>query len=209
MSSTSIWGAPTQVENPIVKCVRRAKITFDSDIGPYDFVPNVQLRIPVLFLSLKFHSAFKEYIGHRIQSIIALKSTSPPILILLMDMENEEGLERITSACVLNSVRLLLAWSAEEGARILEILHLFGPDRAGEIARGQFSSVVKGSELAGLARDSIVTLQGGVGPKDAANLLSHFGSLKAVILASEKQLTEIPLIGAKKSKHIFNQFNNI
>lgn len=209
MEASCIWASRSQIENPVVKSVRRAKIGFEGDIGVFDFVPNPQLRIPVLFLSMKFHLAYRQYIGQRVSASVSVSSASPVVLLLLMDAEDESDkeLEEITCLCVINSVRLLLAWSAEEGARILEILHMFGPDRASEIARGQFSRVTNESQWESLTKEALMSLQSGIGPKDSAKLLGHFGSLKNLILASENELGKVPSIGTKKSKHLFQSFS--
>ena len=198
----------------MTKAVRRAKVRAADELAELalvDFFVNTSLRIPVLFLSLKFHQTFNEYIKHRIEHLMASPacSTQPPVLLLLVDLEDEAAvsanLETVSSACVLNGVRLLLGWSVEEAARLLEILHVFGPDRAGDIARGIVQSST--DQMNAVARDAVQTLQGGVGPKDATQLLAAFGSMKALILAGKEELVAVPSIGAKKSVHIFSVFN--
>ena len=217
---TSIQASVRQSSNPILKHIRRVKVEVCASSVPeldfFDFIVNSQLRIPILYLQLKFHAQYKDYIGSRIQHVCSLPpfSSQPPVLIMLVDIDDpsaiEELLEQVTNACVLNGVRLLLAWASEEAARILEILHVFGPDRAGDIARGVFSTAgSSGNEeqLAAQAKEAIVTVQSGVGPKDATTLLSHFKSMKNLILASTEQLSDCPSIGVKKSAHINNVFS--
>lgn len=216
---STIQASTRQTGNPILKFIRRVKIEITSqsaELEFFDFIVNTQLRIPVLFLSLKFHSQFKDYIGNRIEYISSLPSVSssqPPMLLLLVDIEEsstvETLLEQVTNACVLHGVRLILSWSCEEAARILEIAHVFGPDRAGDIARGVFSTAgSSGNEeqLMAQAKEAVVTLQGGVGQKDATTLLAHFKSIKQLVLATPDQLTDCPSIGQKKSKHIHSVF---
>lgn len=217
--SGSIQASVRQTGNPILRSVRRVKVDIIAEgiaeLEVFDFIVNSQLRLCVLFLSLKFHASFKDYIGHRVQHVMSLPSASsqPPILLLLCDVEDpgavEAHLEEVTNVCVLNGVRLLLAWTPEEAAKILEILHVFGPDRAGDIARGVFSTAGSSGtdeQLTAQAKEALVTLQGGVGQKDSVALLSHFGSVKALIAASPEQLTDVPSIGSKKSKHIHSVF---
>jgi ERCC4-type nuclease len=117
-------------------------------------------------------------------------------------------LEEITLICVLNGVRLLLAWSCEEGGKILEILHVFGPDRASDIARGVIG-YNRGDQQQWMAqaKDAIMTIQGGVGQKDSAALIHHFGSLRKLLTATREELSAVPSIGVKKSNHLFNVFN--
>ena len=218
----SIFASVKQTANPVIKSVRRVKVEIVKDVAEleiFDFIVNTQLRLPLLFLSLKFHASFKEYISHRIAHVISLPSAStqghPPILLVLLDEEDpssvESHLEEITNACVLNGVRLLLAWSYEEAARILEILHVFGPDRAGDIARGAISTAgpsAANDQIEAQAKEAIQTIQGGVGQKDAVSLLGHFRSVKALIEASKEALTDCPSIGSKKSCHIHAVFNS-
>lgn len=49
---------------------------------------------------------------------------------------------------------------------------------------------------------SIIEMLPLVGPKSARALLNHFGSVEAVISASEKDLSEVPGIGGKRAKLI-------
>ncbi len=46
----------------------------------------------------------------------------------------------------------------------------------------------------------------GVSAKIAKDLLSHFGSVKAVVNATEEELKEVNGIGKEKAKKIFNLF---
>lgn len=223
MSSVSaILASVKQATNPVTKCIRRVKVEIVKDLAElevFDFIVNSQLRIPVLFLSLKFHASFREYIAHRIAHVISLPSSSTqgqsPILLLLIDLDDqgtiETHLEEITNACVLNGVRLLLGWTCEEAARILEILHVFGPDRAGDIARGAISTAGPSGgneQIEAQAKEAVQTLQGGVGQKDSISLLSHFKSVRALVKASKDALSDCSSIGSKKSIHIFNVFNS-
>ena len=221
-----IWANEPQRQNPICSCVRRVKVQFispsvtDSGINglgagllPYaDFVVNSQLAIPIIFLSLKFHVSFNRYIEGKIEAL--LKSTGNsgqrPVLLCQVDIDDESQVEAamapITHLTSIHGLRLLVCWSATQGATILEALHVFGPDRAAEIARGAiFSSSKEANDI--IAKDAICTVQGGVGPKDAATLLSHFGSMQQLVSASKDQLLQVPLIGRKKANHLFEIFN--
>ena len=46
-----------------------------------------------------------------------------------------------------------------------------------------------------------------INAKMSARLLEHFGSVRAVFSASEKELTEVDMIGKKKAKQIFDILN--
>ena len=186
------------------------------ELGLFDFVVNSQIRIPILFISLHFHSKFREYLGHRIEHIYKIASPSvPPIQVVLVDVEDQGSmetlLEEITMICVLNGIRMLLAWSNDEAARIMEILHVFGPDRAADIARGNISTAFTGSgnrdQWLAQAKEALCTVQGGVGPKDAMQLLNHFGSMRALLNASREEFSAVPSIGTKKSNHLQNVFS--
>ena len=213
-----IQASARQKDNPVLCKIRRVKVdtsTESAELDLFDFIVNSSLRIPVLFLSMKFHSSFKEYFFHRVNHILTAPSvtTTPPVLLLLIDIEEvtaiESFLEEISLNCVLNNIRLLLAWSSVEAARILEILHVFGPDRAGDIARGNISTASQSASVETLlaqAKESIVTLQGGVGQKDSVQLINHFKSMKNLILATPAELTNVASIGTKKSNHISNIF---
>ena len=214
-----IQASSRQSGNPILRSVRRVKIDFsvkNPELDFFDFIVNSQLQIPVIFLSLKFHATYQEYLLNRILLVSShTGSSSVPVLLCLVDVDDpgsvETHLEQITVLSVLHGIRLLLAWTGEEAARILEILHVFGPDRASDIARGVISTGMSSSNnevLLAQAKEAIQTVQGGVGQKDSGNLLANFGSMKSIILASQEALTLCPSIGAKKSKHLFDVFNS-
>jgi DNA excision repair protein ERCC-1 len=215
-----IQASSRQSGNPILRSVRRVKVELSSkfpELDLFDFVVNSQLRIPVLFLSLKFHATYQEYLLNRVLLVSNHQSSGPaaPVLLCLVDIEDpgsvENHLEQITVLSVLHGLRLLLAWTADEAARILEILHVFGPDRASDIARGVIGTGMTSSNnevLLAQAKEAIQTVQGGVGQKDSTNLLANFGSIKSIILASQEALTLCPSIGPKKSRHLFEIFNS-
>jgi DNA repair protein Rad10 len=220
----SIAVADRQKPNSLLRFIRRVKVDVGAKLAEleyFDFVVNTQLRIPVLFLSMKFHAAYREYISHRIQHIASIPSSSlggqTPILLLLVDVTDvgaiETHLEEISLPCLLHGVRLLLAWDNEEAARLMEILHVFGPDRASDIARGNISTSSSGGvgssaeHVQAQARESLTTLQGGVGQKDSAQLMSHFGNMRSIILSSKEKLQEVASIGSKKSNHIDSVFS--
>lgn len=124
----------------------------------------------------------------------------------------EDTLMKITMATCLNGVRLLLAWSLQEGARILETLHCYGVDKAAEVARGAphgnktgkggGSAVNNASDV----RDTL-SICGLLGPKEATNIINHFGCLQSLIDASLEQLQQVPGIGPKKASLLHAVFN--
>lgn len=85
-----------------------------------------------LFLSLRYHSLFPGYIGPRLS---ALAAALPPqalrVLIVVLDAhsgsagpgpETEEPLKSLAKSCIGSGITLLLAWSDQEAATVLETL---------------------------------------------------------------------------------------
>ncbi|KAL2257756.1 hypothetical protein VTK26DRAFT_9217 [Humicola hyalothermophila] len=185
-SGSTILVSPRQKGNPVLACLRSVAWEY-SDI-PADY--GLGLTTCALFLSLKYHRLHPEYIYARIRNLQGRYNLR--ILLTLVDIPNHEDALRELSKCSLvNNVTLILAWSAAEAARYLELYKSY--EHAG-------FSAIKGQQATGYAERLVefVTVPRTVNKADAVALVSTFGSLRNAVNATPEQIGVVGGWGEKK-----------
>ncbi len=172
----------------------KSKIEF-INTDSIDFLLGDERNVRLNFLIFKWHLANREYINSRLS-----KNT---FLLLLVDADDDVALRELNTLLFNNNVRLLLAFTFEEAAKIIDTLHLLGPTRASEICRGLGGS----DDFDAKIRDVLTTIRG-VNTTDVVNLLKNFKSLKNIANAKVEELVQIPFIGEKKAQAIYRAFND-
>lgn len=152
-----------------------------------------------LFLSIKYHNLYPEYIHRRIaelQTDFKLR-----ILLVLIDVEdNANTLLHLNKLAVVHSLTLLLAWTEEEAARYLETYKAFdGKDASTIQKKEQTHFIDQVADVLGTIRS--------VNKTDSAQLLSQFTCLKAIMTASVDELVLCPGVGEKKVRRIHDAFH--
>ena len=152
-----------------------------------------------LFLSIKYHNLHPEYIHRRIAELKT--DFKLRILLVLIDVEdNANTLLQLNKIAVVHSLTLILAWSEEEAARYLETYKAFdGKDATMIQKREQTNFVDQVADVLGTLRS--------VNKTDSAQLLSQFGSIKAIMAASVDELVLCPGVGEKKVRRMFEAFH--
>jgi DNA excision repair protein ERCC-1 len=152
-----------------------------------------------LFLSIKYHNLHPEYIHRRIAELKT--DFKLRILLVLIDVEdNANTLLQLNKIAVVHSLTLILAWSEEEAARYLETYKAFdGKDATMIQKREQTNFVDQVADVLGTIRS--------VNKTDSAQLLSQFGSIKAIMAASVDELVLCPGVGEKKVRRMFEAFH--
>jgi DNA excision repair protein ERCC-1 len=142
-----------------------------------------------LFLSIKYHTLFPDYIHRRIAE---LKSDfKHRILLVLVDIEdNANALLFLNRVAVMHNFSLILTWTEEETARYLETYKAFDGKDASSIQRREQTNFV--DQVA----DFLSTVRS-VNKTDSAQLLAQFSSLKQIMAASEDELSLCPGLGEK------------
>jgi len=105
----------------------------------------------------------------------------------------------LASIAVDFSMPLLFTRDERETAELIAILARREQSERGEkpIVRGKKSARTLPEQ-----QEYVLSSLPGVGQKAARNLLKHFGSIQAVLNASEKELQQVPLIGKKTARLI-------
>ncbi|SPQ27026.1 02ab5337-dbaa-4c4c-ab7f-6e86d54b6251 [Thermothielavioides terrestris] len=185
-SGSSILVSPRQKGNPVLSCLKSVAWEY-SDI-PADY--GLGQTTCALFLSLKYHRLHPEYIYTRIRNLQGRYNLR--VLLTLVDIPNhEDALRELSKTSLVNRVTVVLAWSAAEAARYLELYKAY--EHAGFAA-------IRGQQAAGYAERLVefVTVPRNINKADAVALVSAFGSLRHAVNAEPEQIAVVGGWGEKK-----------
>lgn len=185
---SAILVSTRQKGNPILNHVKSMPWEY-SDI-PCDYV--LGATTCALFLSLKYHRLHPEYIYGRIRQLGNLYNLR--VLLTMVDIENhEQALQELSKTSMINNFTLILAWSAQEAGRYIELFKSYEHASPSSIRARQAESWQE-------SLTEFVTTPRNINKTDAASLISNFGTLKSAINAEPEQLALIPGWGEKKVK---------
>ncbi|XP_046963211.1 DNA excision repair protein ERCC-1 [Vanessa cardui] len=177
--------------NPLLKYVTSVPWEYDDIIPDYE----IGKTICILFLSVKYHNLNPDYINNRLKELG--KKYDLRVLLVQVDLKDPHTiLKNLTRICLLTDMTLMLAWSPEEAAKIIENYKIFEnkpPDKIMEkIENDPHQKIVN-------ALSSIKP----VNKTDAMTLITKFGTLENIIKASEKQLADCPGFAATKANKLY------
>lgn len=185
---SSILVSTRQKGNPILNHVKSLPWEY-SDI-PCDYV--LGATTCALFLSLKYHRLHPEYVYGRIRQLGKLYNLR--ILLTMVDIENhEQALQELSKTSMINNLTLILAWSAQEAGRYIELFKSYEHASPASIRARQAESYSESLK-------EFITTPRNINKTDAVNLISNFGSLRAAVNAEPEELALIPGFGEKKVK---------
>ncbi|CAI6247942.1 unnamed protein product [Periconia digitata] len=183
---SSILVSPRQKGNPILNSVRAVAWEY-SDI-PADYV--LGATTCALFLSLKYHRLHPEYVYNRIRDLKGQYQLR--ILLVMVDIDNhEESLRELSKTSLVNNVTVILAWSAQEAGRYLELFKTF------EHAAPTTIKTQQSTKYADTLVD-FITVPRSVNKTDAVGLVSNFGSIRTAVNATPEEIGLIAGWGEKK-----------
>ncbi|CAH0407259.1 unnamed protein product [Chilo suppressalis] len=177
--------------NPLLKFITHVPWEYDDVTPDYE----VGKTICILFLSLRYHNMNPDYINNRLKELG--KKYELRVLLVQVDLKDPHTpLKNLTRICLLTDLTLMLAWSPEEAAKIIENYKIYEnkpPDSIMEkVENDPHQKIIN-------ALSSIKP----VNKTDAMTLLKTFGTLGNIILASENRLAECPGFGATKAKKLY------
>ena len=183
---SSILVSPRQKGNPILAGVKAVAWEY-SDI-PADYV--LGATTCALFLSLKYHRLHPEYIYNRIRDLKGQYQLR--ILLTMVDIENhEDALRELSKTSIVNNVTIMLAWSAQEAGRYLELFKTFEHAAPTSIKAQQSQSYSE-------KLIDFITVPRSINKTDALGLISNFGSVRTAINAGPDEIGLIAGWGEKK-----------
>ncbi|KAJ0178930.1 hypothetical protein K1T71_005705 [Dendrolimus kikuchii] len=176
--------------NPVLKYVTSVPWEYEDIVPDYE----VGKTICLLFLSLRYHNLNPDYINNRLKELG--KKYELRVLLVQVDIKDPHTpLKNLTRICLLTDMTLMLAWSPEEAAKIIENYKIYEnkpPDRIMEkVENDPHQKVIN-------ALSSIKP----VNKTDAMTLIKNFGTLENIIKASESRLAECPGFGVTKAKKL-------
>lgn len=177
--------------NPVLKFITNVPWEYDEIIPDYE----VGKTICLLFLSLRYHNMNPDYINNRIKELG--KKYELRVLLVQVDLKDPHiALKNLTRICLLTDLTLMLAWSPEEAAKIIENYKIYEnkpPDGIMErIENDPHQKVI----------NALSTIKP-VNKTDAMTLIAKFGTLDNIIKATESRLAECPGFGATKAKKLY------
>jgi len=185
---SAILVSTRQKGNPILNHVKSLPWEY-SDI-PCDYV--LGATTCALFLSLKYHRLHPEYVYGRIRQLGKLYNLR--ILLTMVDIENhEQALQELSKTSMINDLTLILAWSAQEAGRYIELFKSYEHASPSSIRARQAESWQE-------SLTEFVTTPRNINKTDAASLITNFGTLRAAINAEPEELALIQGWGEKKVK---------
>jgi len=180
--------SPLQRGNPLLKSLRAVAWEFVEGLAP-DYL--VSPTTAILYLSVRYHALHPAYINSRLDALGA----GHRLRVLLVQVDSKEPhhvLSQLMRLAILSELTLVLAWSAEEAARIVETYKLSEhkpPDLIME--KG-------GTEPHEKLIEALTSIKA-VNKTDAVTLLATFGTLAAVVAASPAELALCPGFGPNKA----------
>ncbi|XP_077526820.1 DNA excision repair protein Ercc1 [Haemaphysalis longicornis] len=180
-----------QKGNPLLKSLRSVPWEF-GDIEP-DYI--VGQTTCALYLSLRYHQLFPNYIHGRLRSLG--RAFDLRLLLVLVDVADPHpSLRELSQVSLLADCTLLLAWSAEEAGRHLETYKALEAKPADALMEKQ------DGDTASKLIDALSSVRSLTRP-DAASLLASFGSLERLAGASEQELILQPGLGPHKARRLY------
>ncbi|XP_054258218.1 DNA excision repair protein ERCC-1 [Macrosteles quadrilineatus] len=191
-SSNSVLVSPKQRGNPLLKSISNVPWEFDESIIP-DYV--MGRTTCALFLSLRYHNLKPDYINERLKQLGKLYDLR--VLLVQVDMKDPHTpLKHLTRVCLLADLTLMLAWSPEEAAKIIETYKIFEHKPPDMIMERQESDPH-------IKLVSALTCVRSINKTDATTLLTTFGSLGKIIKANQDTLGLCPGLGPQKATRLY------
>jgi DNA excision repair protein ERCC-1 len=185
-STASILVSTRQKGNPILNHIRG--MPWEYADTPADYI--LGATTCALFLSLKYHKLHPEYIYARIRGLQGKYNLR--IVLVMVDIEaHEESLKELSKTSLINRVTIILAWSAAEAGRYLELFKTY------EFAA---PTSIKGHQSTNFSDRLVefVTVPRSVNKTDALGLVSNFGSIRTAVNAQPEEISLIAGWGDKK-----------
>jgi DNA excision repair protein ERCC-1 len=176
-SSNEIIVSPRQKGNPILSHIKSVPWSYGPSTLAADYL--LSPTTCALFLSLKYHKLHPDYLTTRLR-LLGDAFTLRVLLVLVDITEHALPLKQLTKLSVGANLTLLLCWSSPEAGRYLEALK--------SLQHAPPTGIMeKLSEDYGERLGEVFTRVRGVNRTDAVAAVSMFGSVRAVVNASEEE----------------------
>lgn len=177
--------------NPLLKCIRSVPWEFDDKVVP-DFV--IGHRCCVMFLSIRYHTLNPNYIHDRLKELG--KAFELRVLLVHVDVkEPHHALKQLMRICILSEMTLMLAWSTEEAAKIIET-YKTSENRPPDLIMEK-NNPDPHSKLV-----EALTSVKSVNKTDAGTLIDAFGTMEDIVGATIEDMAMCPGFGPQKAQRL-------
>lgn len=188
--------SPRQKGNPLLEAIKNVPWQFAEIMPDYQLGPGTV----AFFLSLRYHLLHPAYILRRVVEM--QRGYTLCVVIVLVDQDDhQQHLVKITRTLFVNKATVVLAWSNLEAARYLETLKAYQSKPADMLKQR-----TTGDHTAVLT-DSLSAIRS-VNKADVLTLSTSFGSMRRILLATEKELAQCPGLGEKKIQVLLRTFSD-
>ncbi|CDW73179.1 dna excision repair protein ercc-1-like [Stylonychia lemnae] len=167
-----------QETNPLLKHSRFQYNIIDDPqmVDDYD----INDKVSVLFLQLKYHIAYPLYIKQRFEDVYRMRKNRNKILLLLNDDKDEHNMiNSLMMDCFKFEITLIMCWSFEEAAQYIQTFKSYENKTQTMLEGKQYN---QGTTHFEQAVEQVSSMRR-VNKTDAKNLLSNYGSIEAIIMA--------------------------
>lgn len=190
--TNSVIVSARQKGNPLLKHIRNVPWEF-GDIEP-DYI--MGQTTCALYLSLRYHNLFPDYIHKRLKSLG--RAFELRVLLVQVDVSDPHpSLRELSKISILADCTLMLAWSAEEAGRYIETYKIYESKPADMLLERSDGDVF--SKLV----DALSSVKS-INRPDAIKLLSSFGTLEKIAQASKDELSLHPGMGPHKASRLYD-----
>ena len=197
VNRSSITVNERQRGNPLLKSIQINSYHFDKIVPDY----LIGSKACALFLSLKYHNMYPQYIYDRMNAVGS--SYSLKVLLLLIDVhDSNHTLKEMIKICSLSDYALMCAWSYEDAGRILDSYKCFEHKSPESIMDKKIVNKLSRYQANLDALASIKTIN----KTDALSLLSTFHTLESVVKSTKLQLNVCPGLGSTKAEALTKFF---
>eukprot|EP00090_Calanus_glacialis_P005510 TRINITY_DN14268_c0_g1_i1.p1 TRINITY_DN14268_c0_g1~~TRINITY_DN14268_c0_g1_i1.p1 ORF type:complete len:251 (-),score=76.35 TRINITY_DN14268_c0_g1_i1:59-811(-) len=194
--SGSIHVSSRQKGNPLLKSIRKVPWEFVDGLVP-DYT--LGTSCVAMYLSVRYHTLQPNYIHERLKAL----GQGHRLRVLLVQVDVKEPhhvLSQLMRVAILSELTLMLAWSHEEAAGILETYKSFEnkpPDMIMEKS---------GTEPHEKLIEALTSVKS-VNKTDAVTLLGTFKTLREIVKATPEDLALCPGFGPNKAKKLHKVLN--
>lgn len=199
-SSESIQVNQKIRNSPIMSHIKSVKYTF-AEIKP-DFV--IGQSACALLLSLKYHNQNPNYIYDRMQDVG--KSCRLSVLVVIVDISDPNAnLKELAKVCIMADYTLMVCWSFEEAAKIIELYKIDEKKNAASIMESKLANVNGVEDRHKCASEALGTIRS-VNKTDALQLISNFDTLEKIATSDTDTLSMCPGLGPQKVERLYKAF---
>ncbi|SBS80839.1 ERCC1 nucleotide excision repair protein, putative [Plasmodium ovale] len=188
--------SPRQKLNPVLKKINRVRYKFNNIVP--DFL--IGKNNACLFISMKYHRLRSNYLKARIETLS--NKYNNRILLCLVDIENiENSLGEINQLAFCFNMTLILCWSNEECAKVLEDFKIYEKK----------IPYMKNSKPFSNHEDKIHELLKRIrciNSTDCATITNKFKKFTNIVKAKKHDLINCSGLGNKKIQALLSTFND-